>query len=71
LTLAIAIAAFLALSAPASALTFTVNTTKDGVDANLADEVCAAAGGKCTLRAAVDEARPVTRRSSSPGAPTS
>ena len=47
---------WLVLAAPARADTFTVDTTKDGVDANLADAVCAAASGKCTLRAAVDEA---------------
>lgn len=52
----IAIAAGIAAVPHASAATFTVDTTKDGVDANLADAVCAAANGKCTLRAAVDEA---------------
>jgi hypothetical protein len=53
-----AAAAAIALAVPtvASAVTFTVNTTKDGVDANIADATCAAAGGKCTLRAAIDEA---------------
>lgn len=46
----------LAAAAPASAVTFTVDTTKDGVDANTADTTCATAAGKCTLRAAIDEA---------------
>ena len=35
---------------------FAVDTTKDGVDANIADDACATANGKCTLRAAVLEA---------------
>jgi hypothetical protein len=44
-------------SAPqAEAVTFTVDSLKDGVDANVADEVCATAKGRCTLRAAIDEA---------------
>ncbi len=35
---------------------FTVNSTADAVDANPGDGVCAAAGGQCTLRAAIMEA---------------
>lgn len=35
---------------------FTVNSTADLVDANPGNEVCAAAGGACTLRAAIMEA---------------
>src|SRR5258706_911397 len=42
--------------APAADLTFTVNTTADGADANTGDGVCAMSGGLCTLRAAVMEA---------------
>lgn len=40
----------------ASALTFTVDSSADIVDANLGDGVCAAVGGDCTLRAAVMQA---------------
>ena len=40
----------------ASAATFTVNSTADGPDAAPGNGVCAAAGGPCTLRAAVMEA---------------
>jgi CSLREA domain-containing protein len=40
----------------ASAVTFTVNSTADAVDASPGDGVCATSGGKCTLRAAVQEA---------------
>lgn len=46
-----------ALSAsPALAVTFTVDSTVDLPDATVGDGVCAAAGGACTLRAAVQEA---------------
>lgn len=41
---------------PAHAITFTVDSTGDGADANLADAVCADTGGDCTLRAAIQEA---------------
>jgi CSLREA domain-containing protein len=54
-----ALAGFLvALLVPcvASALTFTVGATTDAADANLGDMLCAAVGGACTLRAAVQEA---------------
>ncbi|MEW5987283.1 MAG: choice-of-anchor Q domain-containing protein, partial [Chloroflexota bacterium] len=36
--------------------TFVVNSLADGVDVFLGDQVCAAAGGICTLRAAIQEA---------------
>jgi hypothetical protein len=35
---------------------FEVDSTADGIDADLLDDVCATGGGKCTLRAAVDQA---------------
>jgi CSLREA domain-containing protein len=41
--------------APGADLTFTVNTTEDGADANPGDGICATSGGTCTLRAAVME----------------
>jgi CSLREA domain-containing protein len=44
------------LPGSAAAVTFKVDSLGDGVDANTADEVCATAGGRCTLRAAIDEA---------------
>jgi CSLREA domain-containing protein len=40
----------------ATGATFVVNSTVDAVDAVPGDGVCAAAGGDCTLRAAVEEA---------------
>jgi hypothetical protein len=40
---------------PASAVSFTVSTSSDDVDASAGDGVCATAGGDCTLRAAVME----------------
>ncbi len=43
-------------SAPARAAIFTVDTLADGVDANLADNVCQSATGDCTLRAAIQQA---------------
>ncbi len=42
--------------AVATGATFTVNSTLDAVDAIPGDGVCAAVGGACTLRAAVEEA---------------
>ncbi|MBI4518975.1 MAG: right-handed parallel beta-helix repeat-containing protein [Deltaproteobacteria bacterium] len=36
--------------------TFTVDSTADEFDASIGDGICAAAGGGCTLRAAIDEA---------------
>jgi CSLREA domain-containing protein len=41
---------------PAAAITFTVDTTADAVDALPGDGSCATAGGACSLRAAVQEA---------------
>jgi CSLREA domain-containing protein len=40
----------------AHASTYTVNSTADAVDQTPGDDVCATAGGACTLRAAVQEA---------------
>ena len=40
----------------AYAATFTVNTTGDGADNNLADGVCNDGGGNCSLRAAIQQA---------------
>ena len=48
-----------AVVAPTSAQAsdpFVVNSTVDAVDANVGDGVCRAAGGTCTLRAAIQEA---------------
>jgi CSLREA domain-containing protein len=47
---------FAVLSVTAEAKTFFVNSTLDEVDAALGDEICATAGGVCTLRAAIQEA---------------
>src|SRR5712692_8328746 len=47
----------LGLPAPAeSQVTFTVNSTADGADSNLADGVCDDGTGHCTLRAAIQQA---------------
>lgn len=45
----------LAVPAVAAAETWTVDSTGDQADQNPGDEVCATAGGKCTLRAAIEE----------------
>lgn len=45
-----------AVPAAAQAATFTVNSTGDQTDAAPGNGVCAAAGGQCTLRAAIVEA---------------
>ncbi len=45
-----------AASLPAAAATFSVTSTADTPDANLADGVCADASGACTLRAAIMQA---------------
>jgi CSLREA domain-containing protein len=51
------ISASLAFSAvPAAAAAFTVNTTNDGIDANVNDGACATAGAQCSLRAAIEQA---------------
>lgn len=41
---------------PASAATFTVNSTADSADSTVGDGFCVASGGVCTLRAAIQEA---------------
>ncbi|HEV7731907.1 MAG TPA: choice-of-anchor Q domain-containing protein [Candidatus Binatia bacterium] len=46
-------------SATAHALTFTVNSTTDEVDASPGNAICATASGTCTLRAAIQEANVV------------
>lgn len=46
----------LAWTVPSWALTFTVNSTADEVDAAAGDGSCATASGTCTLRAAIQEA---------------
>jgi hypothetical protein len=48
----IALTAVAVLAPGASAATFTVDTTNDLLDANQVDGICAAANGKCSLRAA-------------------
>jgi CSLREA domain-containing protein len=55
-----AIGVMVALPAVAGAAQFTVNSTVDAADANTSDGVCAAAGGQCTLRAAVQQANVLT-----------
>src|ERR1700730_15246105 len=52
----VALVSFAAQEARAAGKTFTVNDTTDAVDANPGDGICATAGGKCSLRAAVQEA---------------
>lgn len=41
---------------PASAATFTVNSTADTPDASVGDGFCDVGGNVCTLRAAIEEA---------------
>jgi CSLREA domain-containing protein len=53
---ALALVALVANVAPASAATFTVNSTGDQADATPGDSACATSGGACTLRAAIQEA---------------
>jgi len=43
-------------SAAGADLTFTVDSTADAMDADPGDDVCATAGGECTLRAAIMQA---------------
>jgi len=52
----IGLACALALPALATAESFTVNSTADETDAVPGNEFCLTAGGKCTLRAAIEEA---------------
>jgi CSLREA domain-containing protein len=51
----VAIACALAGTPVAAAETFTVNTAADETDATLGDFTCLTAGGKCSLRAALEE----------------
>ena len=54
---ALAVLACMLVAAPvASASGFTVDSTTDGVDVVPGDESCLTSGGKCTLRAAIEEA---------------
>ena len=55
-TAAVILAAVAVAAPPLHAATFTVNSGKDEVDSSIGDKVCASASGKCTLRAAVQEA---------------
>ena len=50
------VALFLGVVLPASAATFTVNSTADAPDVDLGDGICADAAGMCTLRAAIMQA---------------
>jgi CSLREA domain-containing protein len=52
----VVLACALAAPALAGAETFTVNSTADEVDAAVGNEFCETAAGKCTLRAAIEEA---------------
>ncbi len=54
--LILVLAALGVVASPAHASVFAVDTTKDRLDANPGDGVCAAANGKCALRAAIQEA---------------
>lgn len=40
---------------------FTVDTTNDTIDANLTDNICADAQNNCSLRAALEQSRPLTQ----------
>ena len=53
---ALALLLALFVAAPASAKDYTVTSTADTVDGNLADGECQTAGGVCTLRAAIQQA---------------
>lgn len=48
-------ALFLIYLPSAWSLTFTVDTTVDGIDAKPGDGTCKTVGGKCSLRAAIQE----------------
>ena len=56
LTLLLLSVCFAVLPINAEAVTFTVNSTVDAVDAVPGDESCAMVGGECSLRAAIQEA---------------
>jgi hypothetical protein len=53
---ALAVGVLLAVVHPIHATTFDVNDSADAVDTNPGDGSCATAAGKCTLRAAIQEA---------------
>jgi len=55
LKIAVAAIVALALVAPASASTYTVNNLGDAADVTPGDNICDAGGGVCTLRAAIIE----------------
>ena len=55
-TFVVALPATFALAAAAHGATFAVSTAADGADATPGNGVCAATGGGCTLRAAINEA---------------
>ena len=55
MTFVAALLLMLAFATQASAATYTVNTTADTPDADVGDGVCADAGVKCSLRAAVEQ----------------
>jgi CSLREA domain-containing protein len=55
-TLAAVLVLAFAGALPATAATFTVNSTVDAPDADLGDGICADAAGMCTLRAAIMQA---------------
>jgi CSLREA domain-containing protein len=56
----VVLACALIWTATAAAETFTVNSTADEVDAAVGNEFCETAAGKCTLRAAIEEANSTT-----------
>lgn len=53
---ALALSGLVAVASPAAAASFSVTTAGDGPDLNVGDGICAAGGGECSLRAAVQEA---------------
>lgn len=58
--LSIALFLFLAVfTVSTAAATFTVNSTADSNDANTADDACADSAGRCTLRAAIEQANAI------------
>lgn len=56
----IVIGALISASTPLLSATFVTNTFKDGKDTNPGDGVCSDNTGKCTLRAAIQEANAIT-----------
>src|SRR5688572_29232876 len=56
LTLTVLAVVLLTAATPAQAAGFLVNSTGDGPDIRLGDGRCTSADGKCTLRAAIQEA---------------